>query len=105
MRKRLAALALVFCLALAGCGRGRAQAVITVPERPAASLPPLETRDTISDGEAVPVYFDALLSARGVEKLGCCFVPLTPLCRRAGLESAWSGDEEAFALSIGTLHV
>ena len=105
MRRRLAALALIFCLALAGCGRGAAQTAIAVPERPAASLPPLEPRDAAQDGEPVPVFFDALLSARGLEKGGACFVPLTPLCRRAGLEGEWSGDEEAFALSIGALRV
>jgi len=105
MRKRLAALALVFCLALAGCGRGAAQAVISVPERPAASLPPLAVRAAGTAYKPVPVYFDALLSARGLEKGGECFVPVGPLCSLAGYTPAWSGDETGFTLNIGALRV
>ena len=105
MRKRFAALCLALCLALAGCGRASAAAALPNPERPPASLPPLaESRDD-ADEKPVPVYFDRLLSARGLEKLGCCFVPLGPLCRYAGLTPEWSGDEESFALRIDALRV
>ena len=104
MRKRIAALGLLLCLCLTGCA-AKTDAVIRMPERPAASVEPPAKKEDPADCTPVPVYFDALLAARGLEKLGTLFVPVGALCRYAGLETEWSGDEKSFSFRAASLRL
>ena len=100
-----AALCLALCLLLGACGAKADARPLRVPERPAVSLPPLAEKTDPPGCTPLPVYLDGLLCARGYEKRGCRYVPLAPLCDRAGLALRWYGGEDFFTLTLGSLRV
>ena len=107
MRKRLCCAALVLTLLLSGCGA--IGDVVRTPIRAAAStetpLAPLARRTDDADADALPVYLDGLLLARGVKKGDAVYVALRPLCAHADVTMSWTGDRARFTLELGALKV
>lgn len=106
MRKRLLAAALALTLLLSGCSS--VESVIRSPARAAATKAPLPPVPQSSDPqglEALPVYLDGLLLARGLRKGDAVYVALRPLCLHAQILMDWSGDRALFTLDLGGLRV
>jgi Cell wall hydrolyses involved in spore germination len=103
MRKHIICSSLILALLLSGCS---ARGEIRAPERPSASpLPPVAIKAKPDAFNAVPVYLDGILFARAYEAWGSLYVPLGPLCEKAGAVSDWQGDEDSFWLDLGGLRV
>ena len=99
---RIAALVLALCLLLTGCQTAEPPAA---PQREAAILAPIETPADPAGCTPIPVYLNGVLLARGYEKAGNCYLPLTPLCEKAHVSFDWEKTSKGFRLNLNDLHV
>ncbi len=102
MHKRLLIAALALCALLSACGMP-APVQETAPAL--TPLAPLQTPADPEGYEAIPVYFNDVLIARGYKRSGFCYVPLSPFCARAGVGMTWTGDSKSFSLYLDELHI
>lgn len=94
--KRLCPLLLVLCLLLGGCAQSAPAAETPVPTA-APTLPPAPPE---APYDALPLYFDGLLSGRGYVSGGVAYLPPALLCAYYGLDLEVKEDGERLHLVL-----